>query len=192
MAASFAPLSTAHGDTKFPTQPIRLIVPRPAGGVVDVVGRVWGNQAGALLNGIGVVEDRAGPGRHHRHRAGRAAPAPTATLLIGSTSDLVLNPIIRPNVGYNPVKDFTPISIMAVSVAAIAVNASLPVTSLQDLAAYAKANRGKLSYGSAGAGTMANLAGELFEGLPVYRTSCTYPTRARRLASPISSPATSR
>ncbi len=81
----------------------------------------------------------------------------------------MLNPIIRPNVGYDPVKDFAPISIMAVSVAAIAVNASLPVTSLKELIAYAKANPGKLSYGSAGAGTMANLAGELFKelaGLP--------------------------
>ena len=63
------------------------------------------------------------------------ATADGQTLLIGSTSDLVLNPIIRPNVGYDPVKDFTPISIMAVSVAAIAVNASLPVTTLKELVA---------------------------------------------------------
>ena len=94
-----------------------------------------------------------------------APPPDGQTLLIGSTSDLVLNPIIRPNVGYDPVKDFAPISIMAVSVAAIAVNASLPVTTLKELVAYAKANPGKLSYGSAGAGTMANLAGELFKEL---------------------------
>ena len=75
-----------------------------------------------------------------------------------SRAERCSRPIIRPNVGYNAVKDFTPISIMAVSVAAIAVNASLPVTSLKELVAYAKAHPGKLSYGSAGAGTMANLA----------------------------------
>jgi tripartite-type tricarboxylate transporter receptor subunit TctC len=165
LAASFVPLTGAFGDAKYPTQPIRLIVPRPPGGVVDVVGRVWGAQAGTLLNGTIVVENvGGGGGTIGTAQAGRAT-ADGSTLLIGSTSDLVLNPLIRPNLGYDPVKDFAPISIMAVSVAAIAVNASLPVTSLKELAAYAKANPGKLSYGSAGAGTMANLAGELFKEL---------------------------
>jgi tripartite-type tricarboxylate transporter receptor subunit TctC len=165
LAASFAPLASARSDTRYPTQPIRLIVPRPAGGVVDVVGRVWGNQAAARLDGSIVVENiGGGGGTIGTAQAARAAPD-GHTLLIGSTSDLVLNPIIRANVGYNPTKDLTPISIMAVSVAAIAVNASLPVTSLKELAAYAKANPGKLTYGSAGAGTMANLAGELFKEL---------------------------
>ncbi len=169
LAASFAPLSSALSDTKYPTQPIRLIVPRPAGGVVDVVGRVWGNQAGAILDGTIVVDNIGGGGGTIGTAQAARATSDGHTLLLGSTSDLVLNPIIRPNLGYDPVKDFTPISIMAVSVAAIAVNASLPVTSLKELAAYAKANPGKLSYGSAGAGTMANLAGELFKelaGLP--------------------------
>ncbi|MPZ37187.1 MAG: tripartite tricarboxylate transporter substrate binding protein [Rhizobiales bacterium] len=168
-AASFAPLSTAFGQTKYPNQPIRLIVPRPAGGVVDVVGRVWSNQAGASLEGTIVVENIGGGGGTIGTAQAARATADGYTLLLGTTSDLVLNPIIRPNLGYDPVKDFTPISIMAVSVAAIAVNASLPVTSLKELVAYAKANPGKLSYGSAGAGTMANLAGELFKelaGLP--------------------------
>jgi tripartite-type tricarboxylate transporter receptor subunit TctC len=169
LAVSFAPLSSALSDTKYPTQPIRLIVPRPAGGVVDVVGRVWGNQAGAILDGTIVVDNVGGAGGVIGTAQAARATADGHTLLLGSTSDLVLNPIIRPNLGYNPVKDFTPISIMAVSVAAIAVNASLPVNSLKELAEYAKAHPGKLSYGSAGAGTMANLAGELFKelaGLP--------------------------
>jgi tripartite-type tricarboxylate transporter receptor subunit TctC len=169
LAASFAPLSTAFGQTKYPAQPVRLIVPRPAGGVVDVVGRVWGNQAGAILEGTIVVDNVGGGGGTIGTAQAARATADGHTLLLGSTSDLVLNPIIRPNLGYDPVKDFAPISIMAVSVAAIAVNASLPVTSLKELAAYAKAHPGKLSYGSAGAGTMANLAGELFKelaGLP--------------------------
>jgi tripartite-type tricarboxylate transporter receptor subunit TctC len=165
LAASFVPLTAAFGDVKYPTQPIRLIVPRPPGGVVDVVGRVWGAQAGTLLDGTIVVENIGGGGGTIGTAQAARATADGHTLLIGSTSDLVLNPIIRPNLGYDPVKDFAPISIMAVSVAAIAVNASLPVTSLKELAAYAKANPGKLSYGSAGAGTMANLAGELFKEL---------------------------
>ena len=165
LAASFAPLSSAFSNTKYPNQPIRLIVPRPAGGVVDVVGRVWGHQAGGLLDGSIVVDNIGGGGGTIGTAQAARAAADGHTLLIGSTSDLVLNPIIRRNVGYNPEKDFAPISIMAVSVAGIAVNPSLPVTSLRELAAYAKANPGKLSYGSAGAGTMANLAGELFKEL---------------------------
>jgi tripartite-type tricarboxylate transporter receptor subunit TctC len=169
LAASFAPLSDAFGQTKYPAHPVRLIVPRPAGGVVDVIGRVWGNQAGAALEGTIVIDNLGGGGGTIGTLQAARAAADGHTLLLGSTSDLVLNPIIRPNLGYDPVKDFAPISIMAVSVAGIAVNASLPVTSLKELVAYAKANPGKLSYGSAGAGTMANLAGELFKqlaGLP--------------------------
>jgi tripartite-type tricarboxylate transporter receptor subunit TctC len=165
LAASFVPLSSTSGQAAYPTQPIRLIVPRPPGGVVDVVGRVWSSQAGAILNGNIVVENVGGGGGTIGTAQAARAAADGYTLLIGSTSDLVLTPIIRPNLGYDPVKDFAPISIMAVSVAAIAVNASLPVKTLGELAAYAKANPGKLSYGSAGAGTMANLAGELFKQL---------------------------
>jgi tripartite-type tricarboxylate transporter receptor subunit TctC len=165
LAATSMPLTVALGDVKYPSQPIRLIVPRPAGGVVDVVGRVWGYQAGAILDGTIVVENIGGGGGTIGTAQAARASAEGYTLLIGSTSDLVLNPIIRPNLGYDPVKDFAPISIMAVSVAAIAVTASLPVKTLGELAAYAKANPGKLSYGSAGAGTMANLAGELFKEL---------------------------
>ena len=127
LAASLAPLSSALSDTKYPTQPIRLIVPRPAGGVVDVVGRVWGNQASTILDGTIVVDNIGGGGGTIGTAQAARATSDGHTLLLGSTSDLVLNPIIRPNLGYDPVKDFTPISIMAVSVAAIAVNASLPV-----------------------------------------------------------------
>jgi tripartite-type tricarboxylate transporter receptor subunit TctC len=165
LAATSMPLTVARGDVKYPTQPIRLIVPRPPGGVVDVVGRVWGNQAGAILDGSIVVENIGGGGGTIGTAQAARATADGHTLLIGSTSDLVLNPIIRPKLGYDPVKDFAPISIMAVSVAAIAVTASLPVKTLGELVDYAKANPGKLSYGSAGAGTMANLAGELFKEL---------------------------
>ena len=79
LAAPFAPLSSAFGDTKYPTQPIRLIVPRPAGGVVDVVGRVWGNQAGAVARRLDRGRQYRRRWRHHRHRAGRTCQPPTVT-----------------------------------------------------------------------------------------------------------------
>ncbi len=165
LAAAVAPSSSFANDGRYPTQPIRLIVPRTAGGVVDVIARQWGNLASGILGGSVVIENVAGGGGTIGSAQAARAAGDGHTIVMGSTSDLVLNPIIRPNLGYDPVKDFTPISIMAVTVCTIAVNASLPITSLRELTAYAKANPGKLSYGSAGAGSMANLAGELFKEL---------------------------
>jgi tripartite-type tricarboxylate transporter receptor subunit TctC len=93
------------------------------------------------------------------------ATADGYTLLLGSTSDLVLNPELTANELYDPVKDFADIAGLAISVSAIIVNPSVPAHSLEELVAYAKANPGKLSYGSAGAGTVSNLCGELFKKL---------------------------
>ena len=97
------------------------------------------------------------------------ATADGYTLLLGSTSDLVLNPALSAEQLYDPVKDFSAVAGLAISVAMIMVNPSVPAKNLKELVAYAKANPGKLSYGSAGAGTMSNLCGELFKklaGLP--------------------------
>ncbi|MGA9010809.1 MAG: tripartite tricarboxylate transporter substrate binding protein [Xanthobacteraceae bacterium] len=99
-----------------------------------------------------------------RYRLSEKAP-----LLLGSTSDLVLNPALSAEQLYDPVKDFSSVAGLAISVAMIMVNPSVPAKNLKELVAYAKANPGKLSYGSWGAGTMSNLCGELFKklaGLP--------------------------
>src|SRR5207248_4215691 len=93
------------------------------------------------------------------------APADGYTLLLGSTSTMVLNPMTMAKVPYDPAKDFVPIAIIAVSPTSIAVHPTMPVKTLPELIAYAKANPGKLSYGSAGTGTMSNLSGELFKQL---------------------------
>jgi tripartite-type tricarboxylate transporter receptor subunit TctC len=85
------------------------------------------------------------------------------TILLGSTSTMVLNPMTMAKVPYHPARDFVPIAIIAVSATSIVVHAAVPVSTVGDLVAYAKSNPGKLSYGSAGAGTMSNLSGELFK-----------------------------
>ena len=90
-------------------------------------------------------------------------------LLAGTTSELIISPLIISNAGYDPVKDLAPIAITAVSVSSLMVHGSLPVKTLGELVTYAKANPGKLSYGSAGVGTSAHLCAELFKqfaGLP--------------------------
>jgi tripartite-type tricarboxylate transporter receptor subunit TctC len=85
------------------------------------------------------------------------------TVLFGSASTMVLNEMTMSNLAYDPKKDFVPVAIFCVSTTSIAVTSSLPVKNVKDLLEYAKANAGKLSYGSAGTGTMSHLSGELFK-----------------------------
>jgi tripartite-type tricarboxylate transporter receptor subunit TctC len=158
----------ASAQVKYPTQPIRLVVPRSAGGVVDVVGRFWGEQVKAPLGNI-VIENQGGGGGIIGAQTVAHAKPDGYTLLAGTTTELVIAPVIAANLSYDPVKDLSPIAITAISVSALMVHESVPVTTLKELVAYAKANPGKLSYGSAGVGTSAHLCGELFKhlaGLP--------------------------
>jgi tripartite-type tricarboxylate transporter receptor subunit TctC len=167
LAAAFAPLPV-FGQAKYPDRPIRLIVPRGAGGQVDVIGRQWAERINALLGTV-VIENMGGGGGTIGTATVARAQADGHTLLLGSTSDLVLNPVIMPHLTYDPLKDFAPIAIVATTVPAILVNTSVPANTLQELVAYAKANPNKVSYGSSGAGTITNLCGELFKqlaGLP--------------------------
>jgi len=154
----------AFADSDYPQRPIRLIVPRSAGGVLDIIGRNWANWTASNLGTV-VVENYGGGGGMTGTAMAAHATADGYTLLLGSTSDLVLNPTLTSDELYDPVKDFSAISGLAISVAAIMVNPSVPAHDLKELVAYAKANPGKLSYGSAGAGTMSNLCGELFKKL---------------------------
>jgi tripartite-type tricarboxylate transporter receptor subunit TctC len=153
---------------RYPVQPIRLVVPRSAGGVVDVVARLWAEQVTPRLGTV-VVEDQGGGGGTIAAAAVARARPDGYTLLAGTNSELIISPVIMSRPPYDPVKDLAPIVISAVSVSALMVHESLPVHTLQELVAYAKANPGTLSYGSAGTGTSAHLCAELFKrlaGLP--------------------------
>jgi tripartite-type tricarboxylate transporter receptor subunit TctC len=156
--------SPAFAASDYPRRPIRLVVPRSAGGVLDIIGRYWANWTAANLGAV-VVENYGGGGGMTGTAMVAHAAADGYTLLLGSTSDLVLNPTLTTDELYDPIKDFSAVSGLAISVAAIMVNPAVPAHDLKELVAYAKANPGKLSYGSAGAGTMSNLCGELFKKL---------------------------
>ena len=158
----------ASAQTTYPEHPIRLVVPRAAGGVVDVVARLWAERAKPQLGGI-VIENQGGGGGTIAATAVARAAGDGYTLLAGTTSELVINPVIMSQPSYDPIKDLVPISITAVSVSSLMVHESVPARTLQSLIAYARANPGTLSYGSAGTGTPAHLCGELFKtlaGLP--------------------------
>jgi tripartite-type tricarboxylate transporter receptor subunit TctC len=158
----------ASAQATYPDRPIRLVVPRAAGGVVDVVARLWAERAKPQLGGI-VIENQGGGGGTIAATAVARSAGDGYTLFAGTTSELVINPVIMSQPSYDPIKDLVPISITAISVSSLMVHESVPARTLQELIAYARANPGTLSYGSAGTGTPAHLCGELFKtlaGLP--------------------------
>jgi tripartite-type tricarboxylate transporter receptor subunit TctC len=162
--AMAGPSSLLRAQPQYPDRPIRLIVPFAAGGVVDVIGRLWAEQIKTGLGTI-VVENQGGAGGTiGASDVARSAPD-GYTILLGNTSTQVLNPAIMPRPTYDPAKDFVTVSILANSAVSLAVTPSVPAKTLKELIAYIKANPGKLSYGSPGAGTFTNLAGEMFKQL---------------------------
>ena len=162
--ASFTAAALAPGEAfaQYPTRPIRVVVPFPPGGVVDTVGRMWVQRVSPSLGAM-VVDNRPGAGGVIGAGEVVRAQPDGHTLLIGNTSTQVLNPAIMTRPPYDPGKDFATVDIIAISATSIIVLPSLPVRSLGELVRYAKANPGKLSYASAGAGTITHLAGEMFK-----------------------------
>ncbi len=162
-ASALAPLP-AFAQAKYPERPIKLIVPFSAGGVVDAVGRQFAERIKPHLGTI-VVENVGGAGGTIGMGETARAKPDGYTLGLCNTSTMVINPTIMPKVPYDPAKSFEPISILAISASGIIVNPNVPAKTLKEFIAYAKANQDKISYGSAGSGTMTHLAGELFKHL---------------------------
>ena len=130
--------------------------------------RLWAEEAKPRLGNI-VIENQGGGGGLIGAAAVAHAKPDGYTLLAGTTSELVITPLITPKPPYDPLKDLAPITLTAESVSALMVHASLPVRTLAELVAYDRAHPGTLSYGSAGVGTSAHLCAELFKqlaGLP--------------------------
>jgi tripartite-type tricarboxylate transporter receptor subunit TctC len=146
-------------------RPLRLVVPFAPGGVNDIIGRKYAQELTRVLGQNVIVENKAGAsGVIGSLDVVRAKPD-GHSLLIANTTTHVINPIAMANAGYDPLKDFAPIAVITVVPTSVAVHPSLPARNLKQLVAFAKANPGKLSYGSAGAGSITNLTGELFKKL---------------------------
>ena len=154
----------ASAQGRYPERPIRLIVPFAPGGATDVVGRLWAQKIGPDLGTVVIENKASGGGALGASEVARAQPD-GYTFLFGNTSTQVLLPLLMSKPPYDPVRDFASIYILCNSPTVIVVHESVPARTLLELIAYAKANPGRLSYGSAGAGTLTNLAGELFKQL---------------------------
>ncbi len=150
------------GQDRYPTRPIRLVIPSVPAGVHDVIGRVLAERVKPQLGAI-VIDNRGGGGGLIGANDVAHAQPDGYSILLGSTTTHVLLTPVMTNPPYDPVKDFSAVAVFAYSSTSIVANASLPVRTLGELTAYAKANPGKLSYGSAGNGSITNLAGELFK-----------------------------
>lgn len=164
LLAVFALAVTAHAfGQAYPAKPIRLVVPFPPGGAVDFYARVVQQPLSEMLGQPVVIENKSGAsGMVGADAVAKSAPD-GYTLLLGNIASLAINVGIYPKMPYDPLKDFTPI-IRTVDVNyVLVVHPSLPVKTVPELIAYAKANPGKLSYGSAGSGSLPHLGTELFK-----------------------------
>jgi tripartite-type tricarboxylate transporter receptor subunit TctC len=154
--------SVALGQSNFPERPIRLIVPFPPGGAFDTVGRPWAEKMKPLLGTV-VLENIGGGGSSVGAAQAAHARPDGYTLLLGGATTHVPEALLKTRPLYDPLKELEPVSGIAITAFAIAVHPSVPVGTLNELIAYAKSNPGKLSYGSAGHGSLNHLTGELFK-----------------------------
>jgi len=157
-------LTPAFAQARYPDRPIRLVIPFPPGGVYDAVGRPYAERMKTTLGTV-IVENQGGAGGSLGAAAVARAQPDGYSLLLGGVGPMVINPIAASRTPYDPIKDFEPISILVVTAFSIAVHPSLPVQTLVELVEYAKANPGKLSYGTAGVGSGNHLTGELLKSL---------------------------
>ena len=149
----------------YPQKPIRLIVPWPAGGATDAVGRALAEALRMQLGQSVIVDNIAGAGGNIGTQQFIRQPADGYTLLLATSSTNSANPYLYKKTGFDPVKDFTPVASLAVIPSVMIVAAGSPYKAPADIIKAAKATPGKLSYGSGGVGNSAHLAGELFKSV---------------------------
>jgi tripartite-type tricarboxylate transporter receptor subunit TctC len=153
--------ASAQAQT-FPNRPITLVIPFAPGGSTTIVGRGVADKMGELLGEKVVVDNRPGAGGTVGTKAVAKSEPDGYTLVLGYTGTLAIGPSLYKNVGYDPRKDFAPIGMIGNAPNSLVVNPSFPAKTLAELIAYAKANPGKVNFGSAGAGTASHITGEYF------------------------------
>ena len=163
--AGVLPLLAApsFAQESYPNKPIRLIVPYPPGGPTDIIGRLTASVLTKRLSENVVVDNRGGAATAIGAEMAARSPADGYTLLLSSETTFAVTPALKEKLPYHPERDFAPISLLTTQPYVLATSMALPVNSVSQLVAHAKANPGKLTYGSAGAGGANHLAGEMFK-----------------------------
>jgi tripartite-type tricarboxylate transporter receptor subunit TctC len=163
VAAYPAALQFARAEA-YPSRPIRLVLPFPPGGAFDIIGRPWADKVKTSLGTV-FVDNQPGAGGSLAAQLVAHAPSDGYTIFLGASSINLAEMILREHPLLDPTKELVPIAMIALTCFAITVHPSVPVQTLAELVDYIKANPGKMSYGSAGAGTMNHLTGELLKSL---------------------------
>ena len=172
----------AHAQD-YPGKSIKMIVPFPAGGATDIVSRVIAQQLGTELGQSVVVDNRAGAAGVIGSEAGARAAPDGYTLLLTTSSTHSIGPLLNPKIPYSPTRDFTPIVYLAESPQVVVVPPDSPIKSIPELIAFAKANPGKLNFGSAGTGGIPHLSAERFQAMSGIRMTHV-PYKGTALAMP--------
>ena len=161
-AVSLSPLA-AQAQPAFPTKPITIIVPFSAGGTTDILARVVGLYMGNDLGQPVVVDNRAGAGGNIGGQAAARAAADGYTLFMGTVGTHAINQSLYKKMPFDPIKDFAPLSRVAMVPNLLVANPSQPYKNVKEMIAYAKANPNKINFGSSGNGSSIHLSGELFK-----------------------------
>lgn len=154
-----------HAAESYPTRPVRIIVPYPPGGSTDPTARAYGNWLAEKFGVPVVIDNRPGAGSTIGHALGAKATPDGYNLLLGTSGGLVVTAAFGTRLAYDPIKDFTPIAVGVYAPFLLVVHPSLPAKNLQELIAHAKANPGKINFGSPGTGTPNHLGMELLTSL---------------------------
>jgi len=168
LAAAFAVLfcaAPAFAQQDYPNRPITMIVPFPAGGGVDVIGRIVAEKLAAALGQPVVIDNRGGAAGVIGTRIAKAAAPDGYTLVMATSGSIAINPTLYVNPGYEPRKDLSPIGLISSTPIVLMAHPTAPENTLADVIATAKKNPGTLNIGTPPPGTSANLAGELFKSI---------------------------
>ena len=148
---------------RYPSRPVRMIVPFPPGGGNDILARAVGLRMAEVMHQQVIVDNRGGGGGIIGGQIAATSNPDGYTLFLGSLGSLAHNPALRPNLPYDPTRDFAPVTLLATSPFILVVYPGVPATSVKELIAAAKAKPGTLNMGSAGAGSSLHMTGELFK-----------------------------
>lgn len=152
----------AWGQAAYPQRPIKLVAPFPPGGTSDVLARVIAQKLGEGLGQPVTVDNKPGAGGNIGHEAVAKALPDGYTLVLSNSSTLVTNPHLYKRMGFDPLNDFAPVSTVASAGQVLVVHPSVPVRNVAELTALAKAQPGKLNFGSGGKGIQSHISGEMY------------------------------
>jgi tripartite-type tricarboxylate transporter receptor subunit TctC len=162
-AIFFGSIAVSALSQSYPTKPIRVVVPFPAGGGTDIIAREVTNKMATSLGWSFVIDNKPGSGGNLGVDAAAKGAADGYTIALGQSSNLTINPTLYSKMPYDSVKDLAPIGLVASSPMVLAVGADSPLKTLADVVAASRAKPASLNFATSGNGTVAHLAGELFQ-----------------------------